>query len=440
VIKTREKLSYGFGQWGIGLFWAVSAMYTTLYLTDVVYINPATAGLIVLIPNILDIITDFIFVGFADNHSTKYGRYRPWILAGIPCAIVEFLFFTTPGFITNEGSLLIWIFCMCMLGTPLFSTMYSCSFLTLSAVISPDKNDRVSLVTYNNIFVQLANIIVIGTMMPLLEHFGSIELGYRDPLAWKKVISFYCLIAVFGSVVCFFGVKERVGLNEDSNEDKDDKIAFKESFKIVLSTKICLNSILLSSVSMFVLYLYTTLMSYLCIYKFGHEEWITSISLIGIATNFVMVVLCPVVQKRFKIKQIISFCSIMSVVSGIYFLFVDSFWSFVIFVVLKNIAIVWVCMFSEVYTSFSVDYIKRTTGKNVPGLIKGTLSAIQKITSSGGIYFASLLLAIGKYDATKLVQETRTLNTMSYGLAGAFILGGVIIYFLNRNTNELSDC
>jgi len=437
MIKTLEKISYGIGYWGNGLLWTLNGLYLTLYMTDVIYIDPAIVGLILLIPNILDVFTDFLFISWADKHPTKIGRYRPWILTGIPCAVLMYLYYMVPGFIKTPNQVIIWFSLIALLLIPGTTTMYSCAYLTMGAVISPDRDDKVSLVSYSNIFTQLANIVVIGSMMSLLERFGSSELGYRDPQAWRKAVMLYAAVSLLTSLICFFGTKERVRIEECDGASVN--ISLKDKLKTLFSSKPCLKALLINSLNVMVLYSYSAALSYICIYRFGHEEWITSISLIGVAFSFLMVVLCSALQKKFSKKSLLTFSAILHIVSGIYFMFVNNYVSLVIFVILKNISCICIAILTEVYTSFSVDYIQKNTGISMPGFIKGMLSAFQKIFCTIGVYLVSIFLVIGKYDATKTVQDKWTIDCIDYGIAILFMIVGLSIFFMNRKLDEFSD-
>ncbi|MGD8738600.1 MAG: MFS transporter, partial [Anaerolineae bacterium] len=87
---TSEKLSwwrrigYGLGDIYGGGSGVVISFYYLIFLTDVVRINPALAGTVILISKAYDAITDPFEGVLSDRTRTRLGRRRPYLLTGIP--------------------------------------------------------------------------------------------------------------------------------------------------------------------------------------------------------------------------------------------------------------------------------------------------------------------------------------------------------------------
>ncbi len=75
-------LSWGCGHWGAGAALAVIGTQFMLFMTDYVGMAPAAAGAILAFAKLSDVLSD-IAVGFlSDRIDTRWGRRRPWVLAG----------------------------------------------------------------------------------------------------------------------------------------------------------------------------------------------------------------------------------------------------------------------------------------------------------------------------------------------------------------------
>lgn len=62
--------------------------YLMFYYTNCAGINAAAIGVMMVVTRFVDAFTDYMVGVFIDRTDTKYGRYRPWMLAGAPVLAV----------------------------------------------------------------------------------------------------------------------------------------------------------------------------------------------------------------------------------------------------------------------------------------------------------------------------------------------------------------
>ena len=124
----------GGGQALIGVLYLV-------FLTDFVKLNPFLAGIVVLISEIWDAISDPLMGTISDNTKTRFGRRRPYIFAGGCLLAVGFALIFMP--IDGENQTVKFIYCA---ATYLFyntiSTMINVSYSSMSAEISTVSEER----------------------------------------------------------------------------------------------------------------------------------------------------------------------------------------------------------------------------------------------------------------------------------------------------------
>ena len=88
------KLGYGIGDIGSNFFIVVTGFFLLFFLTDIVGVEPALAGLVLLIPKLWDVISDPIMGALSDRTRSKWGRRRPYLLYGaLPFGLTFFLMF-----------------------------------------------------------------------------------------------------------------------------------------------------------------------------------------------------------------------------------------------------------------------------------------------------------------------------------------------------------
>lgn len=127
-LSLWQKVGYGLGDIYGGGSGVVISFYYLVFLTDVVRINPALAGTVILISKVYDSITDPFEGLLADRTRTRLGRRRPYLLAGIPLVFLSFFALFYPIDLAQETQRFIFVIC---------------SYLFFSTIVSIDRKSVV---------------------------------------------------------------------------------------------------------------------------------------------------------------------------------------------------------------------------------------------------------------------------------------------------------
>src|SRR6056297_3741549 len=102
-VRYKNIIAYGLGDlYGGGAFLIIGTLFL-IFLTDIVGLSPARAGLILIIGKSWDAISDPLMGYLSDHTKTKYGRRRIYfILAIIPIAISFILLWAPVNFSSNR--------------------------------------------------------------------------------------------------------------------------------------------------------------------------------------------------------------------------------------------------------------------------------------------------------------------------------------------------
>ncbi|MBM3148659.1 MAG: hypothetical protein FJZ88_01340, partial [Chloroflexi bacterium] len=96
------KLSYGIGDIANNFFIVTTGMYLLFFMTNVLGINPALAGTMLLWPKLWDVISDPMMGAISDATRSRFGRRRVYLLYGsVPFGIAFLLIFVAPGYATE---------------------------------------------------------------------------------------------------------------------------------------------------------------------------------------------------------------------------------------------------------------------------------------------------------------------------------------------------
>ncbi|MBU0529194.1 MFS transporter [bacterium] len=226
------KLGYGIGDIGSNIFIVASGLFLLFFLTNILGVNPALAGLVLLFPKLWDVISDPIMGGISDVTRSRIGRRRPYLLAAsIPFGIIFFLLFLTPHY-NSELAKALYVGLMFALGCTIF-TVFNVPYSSMVAEMSDDYNERMSITSYRMIGSSVGVLLAGGLAMPLVEIGGGGEEGFRFMgIVFGALITAFCLI-------CFFGTRKANTLpviDERPLFREQVKIAFRNTpFKMLMT-------------------------------------------------------------------------------------------------------------------------------------------------------------------------------------------------------------
>src|SRR6188768_2276925 len=99
-LSVKEKIGYSLGDLAANLVFQTLMTYLAYFYTDIYGLSPTHSSIIMLT---VGLIAAFVFnpiIGvLADRTTSKWGKFRPWILwTAIPLGVIALLAFTTPDF------------------------------------------------------------------------------------------------------------------------------------------------------------------------------------------------------------------------------------------------------------------------------------------------------------------------------------------------------
>ncbi len=176
-LSVWQKIGYGLGDIYGGGSVVVVNFYYLIFLTDVVRIRPALAGLVILISKWYDAVTDPFEGVLSDRTRTRLGRRRPYLLAGIPLVFLSFFALFYPINLADETHRLIFVICAYLF----FSTVVSIVMLNYNALQSEltlDYNERTALSSIRIFFSTVSSILAALLPLEIVKAFPDVRQGY----------------------------------------------------------------------------------------------------------------------------------------------------------------------------------------------------------------------------------------------------------------------
>ncbi|MGC8821176.1 MAG: MFS transporter [Fervidobacterium sp.] len=176
-VTFLTKFFFGFGDvYGGGVFNIINFFYA-IFLTDVVKIPPQYASVIFLVGKIWDAITDPIMGYISDRTKSRFGRRRPYFLAGVPLIFLSFIMVWYPtSFESVFARFLYALFSYVFLNTVV--TIVVIPYTALSAEITLDYHERTEINSIRLIFSLLSSLLCAVLPMMIVKAAGNVKKGY----------------------------------------------------------------------------------------------------------------------------------------------------------------------------------------------------------------------------------------------------------------------
>jgi GPH family glycoside/pentoside/hexuronide:cation symporter len=174
------KLVYGLGEFmpsvGVG---TVIPFYFLFFLTDIAGIRPGIAGTLLLIVRIWDGVNDPLVGALSDRTRSRFGRRRPYILAGlIPMVAFYAMLWWVPPIAASGGRVLYYLAIYFLFD--LFYTLVVGPYTALTPELSLDTDERTSIVAF-----RMGVSIVVGLLAAIaLPFVFDAAPSMREGFAW----------------------------------------------------------------------------------------------------------------------------------------------------------------------------------------------------------------------------------------------------------------
>ena len=203
-ISLKEKIGFGLGDTASNLVWATLMSFIMYFYTDVFGITAAAVGTMFLVARVFDGVTDFFAGAIADRTSTRWGRFRPYLLwMCLPMALVTVLTFTVPDFDPTGKLIYAWVTYNLLM---LVYTAINIPYSALSGVMTDDPLERTSLNSYRMVLAQAGGFLVNGAMLPLVKYFGK----GNEALGFQMTTALFGLLIVCLFLATFATTRERI--------------------------------------------------------------------------------------------------------------------------------------------------------------------------------------------------------------------------------------
>ncbi|MFV3076355.1 MFS transporter [Niveispirillum fermenti] len=193
-----SQVGYGAGQVAGQVFRDVPSLLLLFFMTTVLGIEPALAGVAIFVPKLVWGVGCDMLVGILSDRWKHRINRRWWLLAGALCSPVAFLLlFHVPADLSTNGRV-IYVAGAFSLYMAVFAT-FSVPYLAIAGELSDDPHQRTVLMAWRLVFTA-AGVLVGGALAPaVVQYLGGGQAGYEG---MARVLAVICPLSL---LIAFFG-------------------------------------------------------------------------------------------------------------------------------------------------------------------------------------------------------------------------------------------
>ena len=288
----RTIIGYGAGDFGFNLYFTGLNLYLLYYYTDVLGIDPATAGVIFMILVIWDGISDPLMGWLATRTRTRFGRFRPYILFGAPFMGASFVaMFAAPVWFPNH------VFAASLIAHLLFRTLYtvaSVPYSSLAATLTHDSQERGTMAGVRMFAAMAGGLLTAATMLKLATFFGGGNI--RDGFVSVSLL-YACLATVMMAVIFYSTSEVKIGADQPRLTTRQTLLFLKRNHAFWILSAASFIGIIGASMG-------SKAFVYSINYYAGHPDAVSEIMAFGIAGAGIAIPLWTLAARRLAKRQV----------------------------------------------------------------------------------------------------------------------------------------
>lgn len=399
-LSLWKQLVYGSGDIGINAMYTLFSSYVLFFYTDVIGMNAAIIGTVILVCRVFDGVSDVIAGQYIDKHKGKKGHCLSILMKwSIPMAVSVALVFTVPN--SSVAVRCIYVFVTYNLFNTVLYTLVGLAHQTLPSYLTDDPDVKAKMWVYKFIFAGVTQMIMAASILPMVEAFG----GQNNQFAWIKAIGVFGIIGVFFLYLNVFVLEETVE-NENPSENllKGIKYAVTNKYWVMAALiNLCNNLILMFNLSISVYYLNSVVHNPMLM-----GTYVIACNLPGVIGMIVI----PFIVGKIPNSKLIMYGCILMAAAQLVFIFgpVDSVPLLIGTALVRGVGFAFPMGLASALVGESAIYGEWKTGVNASGIMFSAMTLTAKIgqgliTSIFGIFLTSV-----GYDGMKEVQAAGTVS------------------------------
>ena len=377
----------------------------TYFATNSLGIAAAAISIGLAIKTAIDAVTDLLMGAIVDRTHTKYGKARPWVLAGIPMWITTILIFMSPRAAMSDMGLVIYITILSTFSSAVFGTMCNIAYETHIKRSIVNNENRVKTLTVIGMIYAIGSMGLQIALPILINIFRGSQKGFIILAVITGVIGIVACLLAF--MLCEEYSEEELAAFEGYEPEKQkEHVPISLFLKSILKNRYLIQFTLINFMYMIILMSSFTVGQYYFQYIYGSLSTFSIVMAASVAL-FPVFAFIPKLAKKFGSAQLLSGSMILAAGGVILRVIIPK--SIVaqmigyLLVSLPNI--INACVLSQINYEI-MEYGRYKSGIVAEGMYSAFVSFAQKMaTSLNSVIIGVILTGTGFDFLTKAVKE-----------------------------------
>lgn len=390
-LKAKEKFSYGLGAVGKDMVYMLSASYILYYYQDILGVSAVAMGAILMAARVFDAFNDPIMGVLVAKTRTRWGKFRPWMLAGtILNAVILYMMFSAPPSLDGKGLAAYAAITYVLWGVTY--TMMDIPYWSMIPAFTEGGKERESLSTLARSCAGVGSALVTILTMKCVYALGqnNERVGFG-----RFALVIAVIFVLFITITCFcIREKSTVDVESPSVGQMFRALLENDQAMAVVFTIVLINSSI---------YITSNLVIYFFKYDFGGAEWYNSYTLFntfgGAMQILSMMLFFPLLRKFLSAIRVF-YVSLGMAMAGYAALLVLAF------VNMSNVVLLFIPGFlifaangmltvlTTVFLANTVDYGELKNNRRDESVIFSMQTFVVKLASGVAALIASVCLAV----------------------------------------------
>lgn len=164
-------LGFGVGTVGVSIMLNAVTVYFPAFMSTVLGQSPEIAGYLLMASKLADAAIDVTVGSLSDRTQSRWGRRKPFLLAGALLSAISFLMLFAPP-VTGQGPLIAWMIAALLIYSTAYS-LFNVPYMAMPAELTNGFHERTRLLSFRTVFVSIGQLLAMAGTAALIKHGGS---------------------------------------------------------------------------------------------------------------------------------------------------------------------------------------------------------------------------------------------------------------------------
>jgi GPH family glycoside/pentoside/hexuronide:cation symporter len=169
-------LGFSVGTVGVSIMLNTVTSFYPAFMSTVLGQSPEIAGYLLMISKLADAVIDVVVGSMSDNARTRWGRRKPFLLAGGLLSAVSFLMLFAPP-VLGQGALMAWMIAALLVYSTAYS-LFNVPYMALPSELTDGFHERTRLISFRTVFVSIGQVLALAGTAALVQSGGAGRGGY----------------------------------------------------------------------------------------------------------------------------------------------------------------------------------------------------------------------------------------------------------------------